>query len=204
MRDQTFPQRREPEDRTFPTTNTQGRRPAPPCALPQKWPSSRPLWLQHRWRKGRPRPHRVISVISRRSKSVCHCRHARGQGPGFGAFDLDDLKTALGALPEGVRSGHARAMDVALHRLLESVGRPAVCTAIEVTQGHRGFNKSTRGAMRASDVAGGMVGQARTACMRADAPRTAVAAAIKTSIPSKANRSPLTNARWFGLRSRRP
>ena len=35
MRDQTFPQRREPEDRTFPTTNTQGRRPAPLCAMPK-------------------------------------------------------------------------------------------------------------------------------------------------------------------------
>lgn len=54
--------------------------------------------------------------------------------------------------------------------LLRSVDTPTVCNAIEVIDGKRGFDAFTRGTLCASDPAGVIVGQARTARIRALAP----------------------------------
>ncbi|MEM8577833.1 MAG: RraA family protein [Pseudomonadota bacterium] len=70
-------------------------------------------------------------------------------------------------------------MDETLHDLLKAIDTPTVCNAIEVAQGRRGFNAFTRGTMLASDPGGVMVGQARTARIRAVAPPMEDAAKIK-------------------------
>lgn len=54
--------------------------------------------------------------------------------------------------------------------LLRRVDTPTVCNAIEVIDGRRGFDAFTRGTLLASDPAGVIVGQARTAKISALAP----------------------------------
>jgi regulator of RNase E activity RraA len=54
--------------------------------------------------------------------------------------------------------------------LLRSVDTPTVCNAIEVIDGKRGFDAFTRGTPIASEPGGVIVGQARTAQIRAVAP----------------------------------
>ena len=65
-------------------------------------------------------------------------------------------------------------MNDDLLALLRAVDTPTVCNAIEVAQGRRGFAAFTRGTLLASDPgAGAIVGQARTARIRALSPSDA-------------------------------
>ena len=70
-------------------------------------------------------------------------------------------------------------MTPSLLKLLQSVDTPTVCNAIEVAQGKRGFNEFTRGTMQCSDVAGVVVGYARTAKIAAVEPPTEAPDVIK-------------------------
>lgn len=71
-------------------------------------------------------------------------------------------------------------MDDALLTLLRRVDTPTVCNAIEMIEGRRGFNRFTRGTVLCSDPAGGaIVGQARTARIRAATPPDEAAPVIR-------------------------